>query len=161
MQRKDTFANPGGSGFWRLRMVAIFKEKKLELRYFQKENTQWPPMKYSKLRNKLWCISCLLQHVIDKNYIIWRDMFQKKCSQEAANCMFLRNRFHILRKKKKILLLPKDHHLLPSGFALDIVQGSKLSTQTCLLEMLQRNWVRCGLKNVPKISNCMSRKQLN
>lgn len=65
------------------------------------------------------------------------------------------------RKKKKILLLPKDHHLLPSGFALDIVQGSKLSTQTCLLEMLQRNWVRCGLKNVPKISNCMSRKQLN
>lgn len=32
------------------------------------------------------------------------------------------------KRKKKILLLPKDHHLLPSGFALNIIQGSKLST---------------------------------
>ncbi|KAL1769849.1 high mobility group protein B2 [Sigmodon hispidus] len=42
--------------------------------------------------------------------------------------------------KKKILMLQKDHHLPSSCFALNIAQRSKVNTQACLLEILQKNW---------------------
>ncbi|CAO2599837.1 hypothetical protein LEMLEM_LOCUS10026 [Lemmus lemmus] len=58
-------------------------------------------------------------------------------------------------------MLQKDHRLPSSCFALNIAQRSKVNTQACLLEILQKNWVRCGLNSLPKINNPMSRRQLN
>lgn len=39
-------------------------------------------------------------------------------------------------------------------------QRSKVNTLVCLLEILQRNWIRCGLRNLPKINKHMTRKQI-
>ena len=76
----------------------------------------------------------------------WRTMFLPK---------------GIRKERKKTPMLRRDHRLPSSCFALKIAQRSKLNTQACLLEILRRNWVRCGLSNLPKINNRMSRKQLN
>ena len=64
------------------------------------------------------------------------------------------------RKKKD----PNDQERPLSAFfcfAPNSAQRSKVNTLSCLLEKLQRNWLRCGLRKLLKISNNMSRKQLN
>ncbi|CAO2589289.1 hypothetical protein LEMLEM_LOCUS5336 [Lemmus lemmus] len=58
-------------------------------------------------------------------------------------------------------MLQKDHRLPSSCFALNIVQRSKVNTQACLLEILQKKKKKKKKKKTMEINNPMSRRQLN